>query len=151
VKRVDPTDGARRLQVIYDDLSGAFANASCPRSTRCCRFKQTGLTPYVWPVEGERVLAAVARNGNRLPRGGEPGDCPLLKRDGSCSIYADRPFGCRTYFCSDATLPDGHPRAAVDAAAKALRTLSDERRERDLVPLSTYLDKAFGADGRRRR
>ena len=91
------TPAESALEAIYAELSSLFANATCPRSTRCCRFVKTGRVPYVWPVEAERVLKAIARRGGRLPRGGEPGDCPLLKSDGFCSIYEDRPLICREY------------------------------------------------------
>jgi Fe-S-cluster containining protein len=33
------------------------------------------------------------------------GACPLLRGDGRCLIYQDRPFGCRTHFCAAAGGP----------------------------------------------
>ena len=104
---------------------------------------------------GRHVRRPVLAGGDhpylRLPLGGESGDCPLIKPDGGCSIYADRPFGCRTYFCGDATLPDGHPRREIDRLSKELRTLSEQSGERDLLPLTTWLDRSFDKDGRRKR
>jgi Fe-S-cluster containining protein len=144
-------DGAAELESVFARLRALFADASCRGSARCCRFRQTGRTPYVFPVETRRVLQGIARRGGRLPKGGAEGDCPLLLEDGTCSVYADRPFGCRTYFCSDATLPQGPRRREVDALAKEVRTLSERLGEPDLVPLTTPLAAAFDRDGRRRR
>lgn len=145
----DLADGV--LTRIYSELSALFATSSCPRSTRCCRFAQTGRTPYLWPVEMRRVLKAIDRRGGRLPREGAEGDCPLLLRDGACSIYADRPFGCRTFFCRDATLPQGNRRAEVDALSRQLRVLSESFGESELVTLTTSLEHSFDRDGRRIR
>lgn len=139
------------LDLVLTGLSSLFSDASCPRSTTCCRFRKTGRVPYVWPAEARRVRDAVMRRGGRLPRGGGEGDCPLLLGTGTCSIYADRPFGCRTYFCDDATLPHGARRREVDALAKRLRTASERAGESELAPLTTFLDRWFDREGRRRR
>jgi hypothetical protein len=146
-----PAPGQDVLDQVFTELGALFSDATCPRSTRCCRFRQTGRVPYVWPVEGRRVLAGIARRGGRLPMQGEAGDCPLILADGSCSVYADRPFGCRTFFCDDATLPQGNRRRDVDVLAKRLRTASEALGERELVPLTTILDQQFDRDGRRRK
>jgi Fe-S-cluster containining protein len=146
---IDHADGV--LAQVYDGLSELLAGSSCPRSTRCCRFAQTGRTPYLWPVEVRRVLKAIDRRGGRLPREGAPGDCPLLLKDGGCSIYNDRPFGCRTYFCKDATLPQGSRRSEIDALSRQLRVLSESLGEAELVTLTTALEKSFDRDGRRIR
>lgn len=107
--------------------------------------------PYIWPVEGRRVLAGVARRGGRLPLQGAPGDCPLILADGGCSVYADRPFGCRTFFCDNATLPQGNRRPEVDVLAKRLRALSESLGERELVPLTTVLEQVFDREGRKKK
>jgi Fe-S-cluster containining protein len=147
----EPDRGATELEQVFVELGGLFASSSCPRSTRCCRFKQTGRTPYLFPVEGRRVLLGIARRGGKLPGQGAPGDCPLILKDGGCSIYADRPFGCRTFFCDDATLPEGNRRREVDALAKRLRTTSERLGEPELVPLTTILEQSFDREGRRRK
>ena len=62
-----------------------------------------------------RAAAALRASGRRQLPASSDGSCPLL-RDGQCSIYDSRPFGCRTHFCQEAghTLveshrtPDGH-------------------------------------------
>ena len=143
--------GQEGLASIYEQLGSLFAEASCPRSTRCCRFKQTGRVPYVFPVEGRRVLTAVARRGGRLPLQGSSGDCPLIVADGGCSVYADRPFGCRTFFCDDARLPLGNRRREVDLLARELRALSEGLGDRELLPLTTVLEARFDREGRLRK
>ena len=143
--------GQQELTAIYDRLGALFAEASCPRSTRCCRFRQTGRVPYLFPVEGRRVLKAVARRGGRLPLQGGPGDCPLLLSDGGCSVYADRPFGCRTFFCDDARLPLGNRRREVDQLSRELRALSEGLGDRELLPLTTVLEARFDREGRLRK
>ena len=144
-------DDTATLAAVYEGLGALFSDSSCLRSTRCCRFKQTGRVPYVWPMEARRVLKGIARRGGRLPLGGATGDCPLLLEDGACSIYEDRPFGCRTFFCRDATLPQGPRRREVDALAMQLRGASEALGERELVPLTTALDPWFDKEGRKRR
>lgn len=146
-----PEPGASELEQVFVALGGLFASSSCPRSTRCCRFKQTGRVPYIWPAEGRRVLQGIARRGGKLPKQAAAGDCPLILSDGGCSIYADRPFGCRTFFCDDATLPQGSRRREVDVLAKRLRTLSERLGENELVPLTTVIEQQFDRDGRRRK
>ena len=138
-RHADPADEV--LTAVYAALDALFATSSCPRSTRCCRFAKTGRTPMLWPVEARRVARALARRGGRVPEPENPGDCPLVGKDGGCTIYADRPFGCRTYFCGDATLPEGPRRAEVHALAQRLRTASEHLGERELWPLTSWLGR----------
>ena len=35
----------------------------------------------------------------------DDGACPMLRENGTCLIYQDRPFGCRTHFCAAAGGP----------------------------------------------
>jgi Fe-S-cluster containining protein len=42
------------------------------------------------------------------------GGCPFLEPDGKrCSVYASRPFGCRTFFCHRMRGPAREPIEAV--------------------------------------
>jgi Fe-S-cluster containining protein len=91
---------------IYADLAARPHERQCMRRTECCHFKLTGLTPYL--TKGEALAAAKAwrATGRRkLPESNE-GSCPMLEpRSGRCLIYVDRPFGCRTHYCSAAGGP----------------------------------------------
>ncbi|WP_370865997.1 YkgJ family cysteine cluster protein [Chondromyces apiculatus] len=113
------------LAEIYRDADEAFSGWSCPASTECCRFGITGREPYVTSIELAAVRRALAkRGGARSFRHAAPlasGDaapqpstggprrlpvtertCPMLTEQGRCAIYADRPLGCRTFFCHQA-------------------------------------------------
>jgi uncharacterized protein len=99
------------VRAVYRELEKRPIERSCMRLTECCQFKLTGRTPML--TRGEAMLAAQAvRAAGRkvLPEAAE-GACPLLKSDGKCLIYADRPFGCRTHFCAAAGGP--YPRGEV--------------------------------------
>jgi Fe-S-cluster containining protein len=101
------------LEGVYRELDTRFAGWACPESTECCRFGLTGVEPYVTSIEYLAVLTAIHKRGGPLhaKRRAQPlaersareeRTCALLDRDGRCSIYAARPLGCRTYFCSRA-------------------------------------------------
>jgi Fe-S-cluster containining protein len=101
------------LAALYREVDAGNAGSSCSASTECCRFGVNGREPYVTSVEAAAIERAVARRGGPLPERRrslplttDPDSermCPLLDRDGRCSVYASRPLGCRTYFCSRAT------------------------------------------------
>jgi Fe-S-cluster containining protein len=91
---------------VYADLAQRPIGRNCTRQTECCHFKLTGRTPYL--TKGEAIVAARALRATgrkSLPQNLE-GACPLLhSATGNCLIYDDRPFGCRTHFCSAAGGP----------------------------------------------
>src|SRR5262245_41968952 len=114
------------LRAIYDDADRLLEGWSCAASADCCRFGETGREPYLWPNERALVSRALARRG--APR--RPlrviGDCPLLDREGRCSIYEARPFGCRTFFCARATGPARRPpRAALAELGRRIAALAE--------------------------
>ena len=102
------------LRELYAEVDALFSGASCEASTECCRFGITGRQPYVTSIELAAIERAIAARGGSvssvkrralpLEKGREVEEraCPLLDARGRCSIYADRPFGCRTFFCSRA-------------------------------------------------
>lgn len=92
------------VRQIYAELEARLEGLerNCRLTTRCCRFRLTGEVPVL--TLGEAWLAAqgVRASGRReLPEHPE-GACPLLGKEGRCTIYAHRPFGCRTHFCREA-------------------------------------------------
>jgi Fe-S-cluster containining protein len=91
------------VRQIYLDLAQRPIDRNCTRQTECCHFKLTGRTPYL--TKGEAIVAARAFRGTgrkSLPQNPN-GSCPMLESTtGSCLIYNDRPFGCRTHFCAAA-------------------------------------------------
>src|SRR5205807_4299678 len=94
------------VRQVYVDLARRPIERNCVRRAECCHFKLTGRTPYL--TKGEAVVAATAfrATGRKsLPQNAD-GSCPMLQQQtGSCLIYEDRPFGCRTHFCAAAGGP----------------------------------------------
>jgi len=106
--RLSPLAEARaaapaEVRAVYAELARRPVERNCTLLTECCQFKVTGLTPYL--TKGEALVAARgvrAAGRKQLPERAD-GACPLLHpQTGKCTIYADRPFGCRTHFCPSA-------------------------------------------------
>lgn len=88
------------VRAVYEELARRPVERDCTLLTECCRFKLTGLTPYL--TKGEALVAArgVRAAGRKELPPQVDGACPLLHPyTGKCMIYAARPFGCRTHFC----------------------------------------------------
>lgn len=132
------------VRAVYGELENRPIERACLRRTECCHFKLTGRTPQL--TRGEALLAARAvRAAGRKALPERPdGACPLLRENGACLIYQDRPFGCRTHFCAaaggpyartevldlirrletvDARLEGSGPRALPNALRDELRAL----------------------------
>src|ERR1700677_2883028 len=107
------------LDAIYRRAEELFAGWGCARSGDCCQLAKTGREPYVWPVEWLRLRRALDGQG-RLPlTAREDGACPLLDTQGRCSAYADRPLGCRTFYCERGSGP--HPVRREEVTALMVR------------------------------
>ena len=141
----------QELLSLYAEVDGLLQGWACACTAgqtdpRCCRFDETGREPYPTRVELEEVVHAtrlvpsLPRNARRLPLARRSGQapCPLLTRDGRCSIYAARPLGCRTFFCREAHGPDGPrskaPRDAIAAIGRRIADLSARFSPRDPHP-----------------
>lgn len=100
-----------QVQDIYARLALLPFEHSCTSLSQCCRFRLTGRTPFL--TRGEALLArqAARSSGKKKLPPAPDGSCPLLSPDGRCSIYAARPFACRTHFCDAAGGP--YPRKLV--------------------------------------
>ena len=134
---------------LVEGCTCACAAATGPDDARCCQFGVTGREPYPTPVElcevdhairalgGQRPRPArgTARTGARrgLPLSRDASCCPLLSPDGRCTIYASRPFGCRTYFCAGHE-PSRSTRKAVQALGRRLADVSARFFPRDPLP-----------------
>lgn len=94
------------VRAIYRELESRPIERACERRTECCQFKLTGRMPQL--TRGEAILAAQALRASgrkALPEPVLAGACPLLRENGACIIYQERPFGCRTHFCAAAGGP----------------------------------------------
>ncbi len=110
----------RELRVIYQRADEAYARFSCPASGECCQLARTQRQPWLWAPEW-RLLSG--RHGLPPPR--EDGGCPYLDSAGlRCTAYADRPFGCRTFFCERIQGPARQPVEAVDGLLRRLEAVS---------------------------
>ena len=121
------------VRLVYADLAARPDARQCPRPSECCQFKRTGLTPYL--TKGEALVAARAwrASGRKKLPPDIGGACPMLEPvTGKCTIYADRPFGCRTHFCA----PAGGQLPRRDVI--------------DLIQRLETVDARLGGDGSRR-
>lgn len=120
------------VREIYRELSERPIERNCTLRTECCRFKVTGLTPFL--TKGEAIVAALgwrATGRTTLPERAD-GSCPMLHPEtGRCLVYESRPFGCRTHFCAAA----GGPWARRDVI--------------DLIRRLETVDAQLGGDGSR--
>jgi len=122
------------LAALYREVDAEYAGSTCPASTECCRFGVTGREPYVTSLEVLAIERAVARRGGPLPPkrralplfhgADEERVCPLLDAGGRCSVYEDRPFGCRTFFCERAVIAGAPTRDRERALGRRLRDLA---------------------------
>jgi Fe-S-cluster containining protein len=98
-------EALEEVRAVYRELETRPIERACTRQTECCHFKLTGRTPQL--TKGEAILAAKAlrASGRKAMPERDDGACPMLRENGACMIYEDRPFGCRTHFCAAAGGP----------------------------------------------
>jgi Fe-S-cluster containining protein len=138
------------LRAIYDEVDATLAGWSCPASADCCHFARTGREPYLWPNEWALLEESLAARGSGrgagrrgLPIVDEERTCPLLDGSGRCTVYAARPFGCRTYFCERAEGPaKKRPRERLAELGRRLAALAEraEPSGEGPRPLSRWLE-----------
>jgi Fe-S-cluster containining protein len=124
-------DPHAEIKSIYAELERRPLPRDCAMRTGCCHFRLAGHTPML--TRGEALFAAlgVRASGRKALKPHPDGACPLLGRDGRCTIYTHRPFGCRTHFCAEAG--GMYPRKHVA----------------DLIQRLEALDEQLGGDGSR--
>jgi Fe-S-cluster containining protein len=153
----EPDSLLAALRALYARVDALYAEARCPQSTECCRFGITGREPQVTSIELALLSRAVGRlGGMRAVRAGKRralpiGDdaakertCPLLVTPGRCAVYADRPLGCRTFFCQRAEQPYPPSREELRDVVKTLQALA-ARHARD-GDRPRALSRALAAD-----
>jgi hypothetical protein len=103
---MDTPTAIAEVRAVYAELDQRPVERQCTLRTECCRFKQTGETPYLTAGEALLLVDALRKRGQNRIREGTDGACPLLDlKTGRCEAYGDRPFGCRTHFCAAAGGP----------------------------------------------
>jgi Fe-S-cluster containining protein len=124
------TAAVAEVRAIYREVDARPIERNCMRRRECCQFRLTGRTPYLTRGEAFTAAKALRSTGRTQMPARFDGSCPLLDAaTGNCMIYADRPFGCRTHFCSAA----GGPYARREVA--------------DLIQRLERIDSELGGDG----
>jgi hypothetical protein len=128
------------LAALYREVDALYAGWSCPGTTECCRFGITGRQPYVTAIEVSLLERALAQRGasgplpkhkRALPLTQDTDReriCPLLDKNGRCSVYAERPFGCRTFYCDRASPGPGPERDELRELVRRLQDLAARHR-----------------------
>jgi Fe-S-cluster containining protein len=91
--------------------------------TECCHFRITGRAPLVTKVEALFAAKGVRASGKKKLVPHPEDACPCLGKNGRCTIYAHRPFGCRTHFCAPAGGP--YPRRQVQDLIQRMEALDE--------------------------
>jgi Fe-S-cluster containining protein len=115
------------VRAIYRHADALYAPFSCPASGECCQLSATKRQPWLWRPEWEALLERLRTEHRELPPPREDGGCPFLDKTGKrCTVYADRPFGCRTFFCGRRSGPSREPLDEVVRLSKRLEAVSQE-------------------------
>lgn len=135
----------RETRAVYRLADAAYRPFGCPSSGECCQLSRTGRPPWLWPSEWEVLARHLAKAGRRVPPAREDGGCALLDASGvRCSVYEDRPFGCRTFFCGRRSGPAREPAERVGALLSRLEgiALKTGTQGGGPRPLPEYLEEA---------
>ena len=109
------------LAAVYRVADAAYAPYSCPATAECCQLAARGREPWLWEVEWQALRDAVPS----LPPRRADGGCPFLDATGQrCTAYANRPLGCRTFFCHRRQGPAHEPVAQMDQLQRRLETVA---------------------------
>jgi hypothetical protein len=128
----------RRVLEVYAEVDAAIAAAQprCDASGRCCRFAEWGHTLFLSRFEAEILLETAPEFTQ--PVGAS--HCPFQVGN-LCTARAERPLGCRIYFCDPAFQ---HPQQAITERALAqLKRIADEYGTGwHYAPLHHFLNRA---------
>ncbi len=120
----------RRLMLetraVYRQADALFAPFSCPGSSECCQLQKTQRPPWLLPSEWMVIEDSVKSAQRKMPPARADGACPFLNEGGTrCTIYADRPLGCRTYFCHRIRGPKSQPTVALNNLMQRLVNVNE--------------------------
>jgi Fe-S-cluster containining protein len=131
---------ATTLAEVYTEVDALLAPFECDGTAECCTFSNTNREPYPTAIELAEVQRAIAaKGGARAVMGAKKHlpllrRCPLLTKEGKCSIYTSRPFGCRTYFCHRVRGPGKLPRERLRELGARIADLSEKAFPHDPGP-----------------
>ena len=133
------TEDVRQLvQVVYSIVDAAVAAAKprCDASGRCCRFKEWGHTLFISQFEADILLETVPHYEKPISADG----CPF-QVDNLCTARAERPLGCRIYFCDPDFQNQQHD--ITETAIAELKRIADETGVGwRYAPLHVFLNEA---------
>ena len=138
---------ATETRAVLRQASSAWSGHSCPGTAECCQLAVTKRPPWLWPSEWKVIEERLKRDQRPLPAVRTDGACPFLDAGGlRCSIYEDRPLGCRTYFCHRIQGPAKLPGEETNALLDRLRSLNlaadDEASPRSILDWAQSVRKA---------
>lgn len=108
-------------RAVLRKLSETWAPFSCAGTAECCQLAVTKRPPFLWPTEWRLLLDRLKRERRSLPSPRADGACPFLDAAGKrCTVYEDRPSGCRTFFCSRVRGPGQQPADTTNALLERL-------------------------------
>jgi hypothetical protein len=136
------TDVRDRVLAVYARVDAAIAAARprCDASGRCCRFTEYGHTLFLSQFEAEILLESAPAFTPPVSRD----SCPF-QVNGLCTARAERPLGCRIYFCD----PD-FATAMTEITESAVRELkviaNDTSSNWNYAPLHVFLNNPENMD-----
>lgn len=114
------------VRAVYRKADALYEPFSCPASGECCQLAKTQRPPWLFRAEWLLLERHLQENGRRLPEARADGGCPFLDATGlRCSVYADRPLGCRTFFCGRR---QGRGRDPLEEMSQLTRRLEEATR-----------------------
>jgi hypothetical protein len=126
------------VDAVYAEVDAAVAAARprCDASGKCCRFAEYGHTLFLSHFEADVLLESAPDYERPVGRDG----CPF-QVGGLCTARAERPLGCRIYFCDPAYAGVGE--AITEAALAKLKRLADAHGTGwRYAPLHVFLNQA---------
>ncbi|MBX7117213.1 MAG: YkgJ family cysteine cluster protein [Myxococcaceae bacterium] len=123
----------QETRAVYRLADALYAPYSCPATAECCQLTRTRRQPWLWPSEWRVLREGVLKTHGVVPLSRPDGACPLLDATGKhCTVYANRPFGCRTFFCHRIRGPSQQPVIAMNGLLERLERIN--QREDDELP-----------------
>ena len=126
------------VEKVYAIVDAAIASArpKCDASGRCCRFEEYGHTLFISQFEAEILLETAPPYEKPVSRA----SCPF-QIDNLCTARAERPLGCRIYFCDPNFQDQQH--AITETAIAALKQIANEHETGwRYAPLHVFLNEA---------
>ena len=128
----------RKVLEVYAAVDATVAAAAprCDASGRCCRFTEYGHTLFISAFEAEILLESAPSYIKPITRD----FCPFQVNN-LCTARAERPLGCRIYYC-DPAFEDAGQRL-TESSLTQLKRLADEYETGwRYAPLHYFLNEA---------